>query len=458
MADTFDSWHLDDWLSHLEAIHPAEIELGLSRVRKVAERLDVLTPAKLTLLVGGTNGKGTTSALLCALLSAQGLRVGAYTSPHIERYNERVSINGAHINDDDLCHAFRSVERARADIPLTYFEFGTLAALVHFKTQSCDVAVLEIGLGGRLDAVNIVNADASVVTSIGLDHQDWLGDSLDDIAYEKCSIARQGKPFVFGQPSVDSGADLNDGLDANISANKKAKQTVSAIGATWLGRGEQFDAEFTDGGLQVRVSEHGQARTWALPAPNVPYHNVASALQLLAAVNRLPSDDVIKRVVGDLVVAGRMQSTTFALDNNQGSIRLSLDVGHNPQAAAFLAERWPAVDGIVLGMLSDKDTHAVLAAMPRTRALWLVGLDVPRGLSAKQLHQRCLSFIDRPGAPIDNQEGAVFESSSRTFESVAQAFTQLKQHANANEHWLVMGSFYTVQQALACVQTPLSAQ
>ena len=176
---------LAQWLERLEALHPTEIELGLARISRVAERLDCLRPAPLVILVGGTNGKGTTSALLSALLQAQGLTVGLYCSPHIHRYNERVQVNGREVSDADLCAGFRAVEAARGDTSLTYFEFGTLAALHWFKQQQLDACVLEIGLGGRLDAVNIVDADISVVTSIGLDHQAWLGDTVEQIGYEK---------------------------------------------------------------------------------------------------------------------------------------------------------------------------------------------------------------------------------------------------------------------------------
>ncbi|MEK9712930.1 MAG: Mur ligase family protein, partial [Thalassolituus sp.] len=180
-------WSVNEWLQHLEAIHPTEIDMGLERVSAVAGVMGCLKPAPLVVLVGGTNGKGTTSALIAALLRAQGLKVGMYNSPHIHTYNERVSVDGSLISDAELCRSFLATEAARGDTTLTYFEFGTLAALWHFAQQPLDAVVLEIGLGGRLDAVNIVDADISVVTSIGLDHQAWLGNTVEQIAYEKCS-------------------------------------------------------------------------------------------------------------------------------------------------------------------------------------------------------------------------------------------------------------------------------
>ena len=195
---------LNQWLEYLESIHPTEIEMGLNRVRTVAQRMDLIKPASKVMLVAGTNGKGSTVTYCSTILSQCGLLVGSYMSPHLHVYNERVRINNKMASDLDLVESFEAIETARQDITLTYFEFGTLSSLYIFKKYKVDCAVVEVGLGGRLDATNIVDPDVSVVTSVGLDHQDWLGDDLDQIAYEKAGVFRSGKMAVCGEEGVSS--------------------------------------------------------------------------------------------------------------------------------------------------------------------------------------------------------------------------------------------------------------
>ncbi len=190
--------NLKQWLSYLEQLHPNEIDMGLARVQDVAQRLRLPRLAKKIVTVTGTNGKGSTCALLASLVAGQGLSVGVYSSPHLLRYNERVRINAEEVSDAQLCAAFTAVEEARAEVSLTYFEMGTLAAFWLFAQSSLDVVILEVGLGGRLDAVNIVDSDVAVVTSIGIDHKDWLGDTRDSVAYEKAGIFRPELPAVCG--------------------------------------------------------------------------------------------------------------------------------------------------------------------------------------------------------------------------------------------------------------------
>ncbi len=404
---------LAQWLQRLEALHPSEIELGLARISRVAERLDCLRPAPLVILVGGTNGKGTTSALLSALLQAQGLTVGLYCSPHIHRYNERVQVNGREVSDADLCAGFRAVEVARGETSLTYFEFGTLAALHWFKQQQLDACVLEIGLGGRLDAVNIVDADISVVTSIGLDHQAWLGDTVEQIGYEKAGIARAGRWLVCGQPQPPA----------------TVRATAETLGAHWCGRDDDFSAQPDGDCLQVRFRHHQQAQQWRLPAAHIPYPNVATAIQALALLERLPDQATVAEVLQQLRVVGRLQH--FVRQQNGQRLQLTLDVAHNEQAAAYIGQQLGRVDGIILGMLADKDPAAVLAALPQTKQLLVVGLDCPRGLSAAQLAERIGSAVALTQA-----------------ETVAAAMQQLPGHG----HWLVCGSFYTVEAALAVLE------
>ena len=192
------SQSLSDWLSYLEQIHPQQIELGLQRVKTVAERAALTQLPGIVITVGGTNGKGSTCAMLASILQAAGYTTGVYASPHLLRYNERVKINGHEVSDEDLCSAFADIEQKRADISLTFFEFGTLAAFAVFKKYQPDVILLEVGLGGRLDATNIIDADISVITSIDLDHCDWLGNTRDAIATEKAGIYRSEKPAICG--------------------------------------------------------------------------------------------------------------------------------------------------------------------------------------------------------------------------------------------------------------------
>lgn len=416
---------VNQWLEYLESLHPSEIELGLDRIKSVGEQLNCLKPASLVILVAGTNGKGTTSALLANLLMAQGMTVGVYSSPHIQRYNERVQINGEQISDNDLIHSFELVEQQRGDTGLTYFEFGTLAALAYFQSQSqsrsqpLDACVLEIGLGGRLDAVNIVDADISLVTSIGLDHQDWLGDTVEQIAFEKCGVARSGKYLVCGQPNPPH----------------TAQQQTESLGGQWCTRGQHFDiVEEHDELLLSFMTHEGQAE-WNLPKANIPYHNVATAIQALSLLGRLPNRAVVADVVANTSVPGRLQQVAVPVAG--GELKLTLDVAHNQQAAGYIAERLGSVDGAIIGMLEGKPVAELLNTLPDMPQYWLAGLDCWRGLSAAQLAE----------------QAGELPSLVTQFDQVADALEQLLQQDNlAGQHWLIAGSFYTVEAALNYLQ------
>jgi len=412
---------VNEWLEYLESLHPSEIELGLERIKGVGERLNCLKPAPLVILVAGTNGKGTTSALLANLLIAQGMKVGVYSSPHIQRYNERVQINGEQISDDNLVRSFEQVEAVRAETGLTYFEFGTLEALAFFQQSALDACVLEIGLGGRLDAVNIVDADISLVTSIGLDHQDWLGDTVEQIAFEKCGVARSGKYLICGQPNPPH----------------TAKEQTESLGGQWCARGQHFD--IVEEGNELLLSfmtDEGQAE-WNLPSAKIPYHNVATAVQALSLIGRLPNRAVVADVVANTSVPGRLQQLMIPVVG--GELKLTLDVAHNQQAAAYIAERLGSVDGAIIGMLEDKPVAELINTLPAMPQYWLAGLDCWRGLNADELAERVSKANDC--LPIEK------------FATVADALRQLlKQDDLANRHWLIAGSFYTVEAALNFLQ------
>ncbi len=418
------------WLAHLEALHSVDIELGLERVDAVIEQLNCRRPAPLVVLIAGTNGKGTTSAWLAALLRKQGLRVGCYNSPHIRRYNERVSVDGCEISDESLCHSFEQVEKARHGTPLTYFEFGTLAALAWFKEQPLDVCLLEIGLGGRLDAVNCAEADLCIVTSIGLDHQSWLGDTRDAIAREKYAIARPGKFLISGDPNPPA----------------SARETVDAAGGTWIGRGEHFDLSSTSNGrmsLSFRPEyEEALSMHWSLPLGAVPAPNVVTGLQTLALMGHLLPEKEADQILERLKVPGRLQRWQRLLDNG-ATLTLTLDVAHNEQAAAYLSQRLSRVDGTLLAMLDDKPVEEVVQALPETTCLMVAGLECHRGLSADTLQQRVAGTLSPESG---TQKVSVVSDTGAGIQRILDTVT-------SDEHWLVVGSFFTVEAALTMIES-----
>jgi len=373
---------LDDWLAWQQRQHPDAIALGLDRVRIVRDRLGVAQPAPVAITVGGTNGKGSTVAFLDAMLRAAHLRVGTCTSPHLLRYNERVRIDGMPVSDAALVDAFARIEAARGDVPLTYFEYGTLAALLIFAGQSLDVAVLEVGLGGRLDAINVVDADAAIVTSVDLDHQEWLGHDRDAIGREKAGIFREGRPAIVGDRDPPAGL---------LDAARKA-------GARVLVAGRDFDAmRVSDDAWKWHgLAEESEAAAWidlprpALRAP-VQTDNAAAAIAALRALrHRIAwNADAIAAGVRGAHAAGRVHR--FA-----GPPEVVVDVAHNPQAARALAD-WlreePAAGRTlaVFGALADKDVEGIVRAFAGCVDGWfLAGLDreSPRGLRLADLRAR----------------------------------------------------------------------
>lgn len=339
---------LADWLDYQQSLHSRDIDLGLARVGAVWQRLHPEPVKPVVLTVAGTNGKGSSVAYLDAILRAAGYRVGRYTSPHLLHYNERIVINGEPVADDVLCKAFAQIEAARGEIPLTYFEFGTLAAFLLFIAAELDVMVLEVGLGGRLDATNLLDADGVIISSIGFDHMDWLGDSLDAIAREKAGVMRAGKPAVIAQ------------ADAPAILQEIAKQ----VGATLLWRGTDFDAVTMADSWEWRSAGSVLSR---LPLPALlgqhQLDNAAGVLALLEALkDTIPvTEDAMRKGLQDVRLAAR-----FHLLRTEPLV--VLDVAHNAEAAQVLAAAMAARTDIrswlaVFSIYADKPVAAVMHAL-----------------------------------------------------------------------------------------------
>jgi dihydrofolate synthase/folylpolyglutamate synthase len=416
---------LAEWLSYQERTHPREIELGLDRVRAVWEAMGAPRPAPIVITVGGTNGKGSTVAFLEGILRAAGYRVGCYTSPHLLRYNERVRIEGSDVSDELLVASFERIEAARGATPQTYFEFGTLAAIDLMARASLDIAVIEVGLGGRLDAVNIVDADIAVVTTIDLDHQDWLGGDRDSIGREKAGIARAGRPAIVGEREPPAGL-----LDA-----------LRDIGAEVEASGKAFSANHVAGENGWRWA-HRDGTVLELPYPRldapVQVDNAATAIAAIHALGTRVdvSPEAIRQALEGVRVPGRLQRIA------EHPLTL-VDVGHNPQAARALAAWLDATPRrgqvrAVYGALADKDIGGVIDALiDRVDHWYLAGLerDTPRGLPSGALAAMLAAI--RPAAP------------SRSFDDVGSAWKAARAEAGEDDVLLLFGSFFVAAAALS---------
>lgn len=420
---------LGQWLSWLEQLHPSEIELGLQRIRDVADRLGLSRPAQRVVTVTGTNGKGSTCAFVAAICQAQGLRTGVYSSPHFLRYNERIQIAGEAVSDELICQAFSAIERVRGETSLTYFEMGTLAALWIFARSGLDVAILEVGLGGRLDAVNIVDPDVAVVTGIALDHGDWLGNTREEVAREKAGIFRAGIPAVCGD------------LDPPQSLLDQA----TILGTPLYLRGRDFDLAIT-GNSWCWQGKSGQGSSLvldAMPQPSLPVENAAVALQVCALLELPLTAEETGVVLQDTQLTGRLQ--VIKLPQVDGERTLILDVAHNPQAAAYVAGRLRQrpLGGrrlAVFGALADKDVDGVLAAMQGVFDRWhIAALPTPRSFSLADLQQHL------------QQAGADFV----THDDIADALQGCLEQSTADDEILVFGSFFTVARVLELLQVPV---
>jgi len=411
---------LDRWLAHLETLHPKSIDMGLERIREVAKRLDLKLPF-VKIVVAGTNGKGSTCAMLEAILLAAGYRVGLYTSPHLVHFNERIRVNGEAAQDIQIIEQFERIEAVRGEISLSYFEFATLAALLLFDASRLDVAVLEVGLGGRLDAVNIVNADASVVTSVDIDHTEWLGDTREKIGFEKAHVFRPGCPAICADPIPP----------------ESVKQYAQEIGADLWCFGKDFN--YSGDRQQWAYGGRGQRRTGlAYPALRGANQliNASAALAVLEALRDklVVPQQAVRLGLLQVSLPGRMQILP-------GKPAIVLDVAHNPHAAAALAQNlngmayYPYTHAVV-GLLKDKDAKEVLAKLaPRVDHWYCASLDGPRGASAEDIAKIVQAVL--PANPIE-------PVTVSTFDNPVQAFEKAQERASEDDRILVFGSFSTV--------------
>ncbi|MCO5364877.1 bifunctional tetrahydrofolate synthase/dihydrofolate synthase [Pseudomonas alliivorans] len=412
---------LGDWLAYLEQLHPSAIDMGLDRSRKVAQQLGLTRPAPRVITVTGTNGKGSTCAFVATLLQAQGLKVGVYSSPHLLRYNERVKVQGVDATDLELCDAFAAVESARGDVTLTYFEMGTLAAFWLFEQAKLDAVVLEVGLGGRLDAVNLVDADIALVTSIGLDHAEWLGDTRESVAFEKAGIFRAGRPALCGDP------------DPPEPLLAKALE----LGCPLLLRARDFDLSVSHHGWDWRGVAGGEVvELRDLPLLDLPMQNAALALQAFALLGYPLDQQSVSEALAQTRLVGRLDRRTVHWQGK--ALTLLLDVGHNPHAAQFLAQRMaqrPIVGKrlAVFGLLSDKDLDGVVFELASSIQDWAVApLPTSRSRPAAELQ----AALENLGARV------------KSYQSIALALEAQCAHATADDEILLFGSFYCVAEAI----------
>ena len=412
---------LDDWLAWQTTLHAREIELGLDRISEVAARLDLLDCPFTVITVAGTNGKGSTVAMLSTILHHAGYKVGTYTSPHIIHYNERIRIGLRCVKDEQLCTSFEKINQARDDISLSFFEFATLTALDVFHENKIDVAILEVGLGGRLDATNIIDCDLAFITSIGLDHTEWLGDSRELIGYEKAGILRPDTPAICGD--ADPPASIKESAE-NVSArlfqlNQDFRYQVAK--SSWSFFSEDYEL-------------HG------LPLPNlsgaVQIQNAASIIMGLHCVkDKLPiHPDAIDTGLREVTLEGRFQRIVKDCE-------IILDVAHNYDSAKILSENLMALPKphktiAVFAVLNDKDVDGIVSLLHRHVNDWYISqVNSPRRMA------------------VDQVEQSLMKQSSKTcvvrFDTVESAYAQAQRDASEGDRIIVFGSIFTVSEVLA---------
>jgi dihydrofolate synthase/folylpolyglutamate synthase len=431
---------LSEWLTYLESLHPKAIEMGLERVHRVRAELDVV-PSFPVITVAGTNGKGSTCAMMEAILSCAGYRTGCYTSPHLLRYNERVRIAQREASDEELCKAFEAVEAARTScgVSLTYFEFGTLAAVQLFCVAKVEIAILEVGLGGRLDAVNIFDADCAVVTSVDFDHMDYLGDTREKIGLEKAGIFRSGKTAICADPDVP------------VSVRQHAKE----IGAKFMHVGEHFGYSTGEAGWSY-WSEQGRRHSLPYPALRGAYqlHNASACLAALEAVK-----DDLPITIGNIRQGLLEVNWPARFQVLPGRPVTVLDVAHNPAAARALAENLGRMGRFnrtyaVFAMLRDKDIAGVVEAVGDQIDIWLpAGIDTARGASSDEIVRILRATKPGRGLVTGLERGHSYdflaeEEAIRAFPDPAAAYIYACERAAGNDRICVFGSFHTVAEVL----------
>ena len=407
---------LNTWLDYWSHVHVTGIDLGLERVIPVAEALGVTRPEAKVFTVAGTNGKGSTTTALAAILNAQGYKVGLYQSPHIYRFNERVKLQGMEVSDQMLIEAFVAVDQARrdCDLSLSFFEATTLAAFVIFKAQQCDVWVLEVGLGGRLDVVNVIDPDVAVITNIGLDHTDWLGDTIEKIAFEKAGIIRPNIPVVFGGQQ-----------DLPHAIQNKADECQAQLHAV----NRDYFYQFAEDGQSWLFASAGT--TLKLPIGSLALENISTAAAAVLLSGLTVSQSAIERGIINAKLQGRFEVRKIAEKT------VIFDAGHNPHGVDFLLKQlqkfleynkqYTEVIS-VFSMLSDKDINSVANLLKDTVLMWKIApLTVPRAADITQL------------------DSALQGLKVQHFDSVKLAFKSAVDEAKNNQLILVCGSFHTLE-------------
>lgn len=426
MRNSLTGLTLDEWLDHISQVHPREIELGLDRIKKVAQVLNLRKPAARVITIAGTNGKGSCVACLESLLESAGFSTCAYTSPHIHLFNERIRVGTVDVDDSLICRAFEEIEEARGATSLSYFEYATLAALWIFSQQPIDFALLEVGLGGRLDAVNMIDPDLAVITSISLDHQDWLGSDLEKIGFEKAGIMRPNVPTVYADYTMPT------------SIRARAIELNSSL--TVLGEG--FDFKLTreaNGNAMEWTSIRGTELPAKLEIPDcgdIHPGSIAASIEVLRLLDvPLDTEKLSSALVG-IKLPGRFERR---IDIRSGQ-QLVLDVGHNPAAAQLLSQRLQTLRKespksarviAVLAVLEDKDIEGIVVSLHSSVDIWYIAqIEDQRALSVRQAQIR----LDK----------AFPEQTFRPFDTVLEAYQAACIEADCSDNVIVVGSFHTV--------------